>query len=251
MQSRIVLVLAGVAGGIVGCGSPGAGGDLPVYRCVRVADMPVIDGRLDDAAWEAAERVELVRADTGAEPRQATTVRGVWTDTHLCVGFVCVDNDIWAGITEHDGDIYEQEVVEVFIDANLDGKSYIELEINPLNVVLDMYILNPGPGERFHGMRDLEMAGLQTAVEVTGDVAVDANEGPGDDQVWTVEIAMPFSQFPLAPNRPPRPGDRWRWNLYRIDRPGGDTSSEYTAFSPPGEINYHMPMKFGWLEFRE
>jgi hypothetical protein len=62
-----------------------------------------------------------------------------------------------------------------------------------------------------------------------------------------VELALPMADLITAPNRPPQPGDEWLANLYRIDRsPAGD---EYTAWSPPGRINYHTPERFGRLVF--
>lgn len=71
-----------------------------------------------------------------------------------------------------------------------------------------------------------------------------------DDQkeIWNVEIAIPFSEFITAENIPKKRGERWRVNLYRIDRPK-DGRDEYTAWSPTGEMNFHLPEKFGELIF--
>jgi len=55
--------------------------------------------------------------------------------------------------------------------------------------------------------------------------------------------------FEMAPHLPPHPGDTWRINLYRIDR--GVQGDEYTAWSPPGRLNYHTPSRFGILQFAD
>jgi hypothetical protein len=216
----------------------------PFYQCRYTAEAPVIDGRLDDAVWRKAEPMFLVLTNTGESPRQPTTARALWTDTHLLVAFDCRDDDVWAGLDGHDTDIFNEEVVEVFIDENCDGKSYVELEVSPNNSVLDMYILNLGRGP-WQGMRDYESRNLQTAVAVDGTVAEAA--GTPDDRGWTVEMAIAFDDLVLARHHPPKAGDLMRWNLYRIDRPVGG-KDEYSAWAPTGAINYHRPMEFGWLE---
>ena len=39
---------------------------LPTYTCPRVAEPPALDGRLDDAAWEKAPEIHLVRCISAA-----------------------------------------------------------------------------------------------------------------------------------------------------------------------------------------
>ncbi len=215
--------------------------ELPVYICRRATGPIVIDGCLDEPAWASAAPVSLVLADTGAAPRQPTQARLLWDDDYLYVAFSCKDNDIWGTTTERDQDIYNQEVVEVFIDAASCGSAYVEIEVSPLNAVLDLFML--WRDDRQRGLWDWDSAGLQTAVVVGGDPW---HRGTCD-RSWTVEMAIPMSDFEMAPNLPPWPGDTWRVNLYRIDR--GVDGDEYTAWSPPRRINYHTPSRFGVLQF--
>lgn len=215
--------------------------ELPVYICRRATGPIVIDGCLDEPAWASAAPVSLVLADTGAAPRQPTQARLLWDDDYLYVAFSCKDNDIWGTTTERDQDIHNQEVVEVFIDAACCGSAYVEIEVSPLNAVLDLFML--WRDDRQRGLWDWDSAGLQTAVVVDGDPW---HRGTCDRD-WTVEMAIPMSDFEMAPNLPPRPGDTWRVNLYRIDR--GVDGDEYTAWSPPRRINYHTPSRFGVLQF--
>lgn len=246
----LAISLATVFAGCAATGPRASSGGvwrMPEYFCVSVANPPKIDGQIDGDVWGRLTPVPLVLTNTGEPPRQPTTFRAVYDERALYIVFDCVDDDIWASIDEHDGDIFNEEVVEVFIDANRDSQTYFELEISPANVVLDMYILNPGPGKRFRGMRDFECEGIRTAVGVDGTVAEKAGVSM-DDRGYVVEMALPFDQFPLAPNCPPKPGDRWRCNFYRIDRPA-EGKGEYSAWSPTGAINYHMPHRFGELVF--
>lgn len=257
MHRLLPLGLSIVAALLAGCSSPGRVHTLetqpgiPAYVCRYTREAPTIDGRLDDVAWRQAEEVRLRLTSNGETPRQPTTALALWDEKHLYVAFDCVDDDVWAGYSEPDSHIYEEEVIEVFIDENVDGRSYMELEVSPNNTVLDMYILNPPGDGKIKGFKEYECEGLKSAVVVEGTLARAAGEGPADDRGWTVEVAIPFDQLILGPNIPPRPGDLWKWNLYRIDRPAGEKARhEYSAWSPTGAINYHMPERFGWLVFQ-
>lgn len=216
---------------------------LPIYRCHRALGTLTIDGVLDEPVWRDAEVVELVVADTGEPPRQATQARLLWDDEYLYAAFQCIDDDIWGITTERDQDIYNQEVVELFLDADCDGHGYVEIEVSPLNAVLDLFML--WRDDRQRGLWDWVSEGLQTAVVVDGD----PTQRGTPDRAWTVEIAVPMSDFFTAPYLPPQSGDRWRMNLYRIDR--GIERDEYSAWSPPGRLNFHTPSRFGILEFTE
>lgn len=216
---------------------------LSIYRCHRAPSPIYVDGLLNEPAWSVAHPVHLVLADSGQPPRQATSARLLWDDTYLYVAFVCEDDDIWGITTERDQDIYNQEVVEVFIDDDSDGYSYIEIEVSPLNAVLDLYML--WRDDRRKGLWDWDSEGLLTAVHVEGDPT---QRGTADRR-WTVEMAIPLSDCFTAPNLPPKPGDRWRINLYRIDR--GVNGNEFSAWSPTGRLDFHTPSRFGILEFVE
>lgn len=215
----------------------------PEYRCHRAPGPIVLDGALDEPAWGAAERVELVEDLTGGRPRQATTVRALWDDEYLYVSFECEDTDIWGVTTERDRPIYEQEVVEVFLDADRDGIGYVEIEVSPLNAVLDLFMLLRD--DRRKGLWDWDSPGLRTAVVVEGD----ATRRGSRDRRWTVEMAIPFADMFTAPHIPPAVGDVWHANLYRIDR--AEEGDEFSAWSPTYRGNYHTPACFGRLVFAE
>lgn len=215
--------------------------ERPEFVCYRAANPIIIDGKLDDPSWQGATTVDLVLADSGEDPRQKTQARVLWDDEYLYVAFHCDDSDIWGVTTERDKDIYNQEVVEVFLDPDRDNYTYLEIEVSPLNAVLDLFMLNRGG--RPKGLWDWDSDGLLTAVEVDGDPSKRGTE----DRSWTVEMAIPMSDCYTAPNLPPEPGDVWHMNLYRIDR--AERGDEYTAWSPPRRLNYHTPERFGRLVF--
>ena len=205
------------------------------YYCSKIENDIIIDGNLDKPEWNPAPEVALVDTVTGDKPKQSTSVKLMWSDDYLYAGFLCEDNYINASLTGYNDKLYEEEVVEIFIDDNRDLKTYVEIEVNPLNALLHYYIdKNP---ERYF----LRFARIEKTVKS----AVCRNDEKG---FWSVEIAVPFTELASSDHNPPVKGDRWLINLYRIDRPQ-DGTVEYSAWSPTYKVNFHMPECFGQLVF--
>jgi hypothetical protein len=205
------------------------------YYCRKIFEDIQINGDISKKVWQTAGEVSLVETSSADEPRQKTAVKALWNDTYLYFAFKCEDTYINAALTGYNDLIYNEEVVEVFIDDDNDGKTYTEIEVNPLNAVLHYHILNNLKG-KFTGFARV-------------DKIVDSAVYRDDSQnIWSVEIRIPLSEFVTARNNPPEPVDEWGINFYRIDRPE-DGNDEYSAFSPTGVINFHRPDKFGKLVF--
>ena len=216
--------------------------DLPVYRIKRLNGSITIDGRLDEPAWQGAEPIELFLADDGGKPLQQTTAGMLWDDEKLYISFWCKDNDIWGTMAERDDPICREEVVEVFFSPRQEINSYYEIEVSPLNVIYDLVVLNDLRGH-VEVLDQWNCKGLETAVYIKGEI----NKRNLKDEYWSVELAIPFKSIYMAHNIPPLPGDEWRLNLYRIDR--AREVDEYSAWSPPGKINFHIPQSFGRVIF--
>ncbi|MDB6150358.1 MAG: hypothetical protein JWQ44_1806 [Chthoniobacter sp.] len=180
--------------------------------------------------WRNCPAHLLVDTATGARPQQATTVRFGWTADEWRVLFVCTDSEPRATMTERDALLYEEEVVELFIDPTGDAESYFEIEVNPLNAVLDLVLRKNRSGYAKNVAWNCE--GLRTHVRRTADG-------------WAVELAIPFRSL-IA--EPPKAGAKWRVNFCRIDRPAGQPR-ELSAWSPTGVPLFHVPGRFGWIEF--
>jgi hypothetical protein len=214
--------------------------ELPEYSVPRAQKAPTVDGVLDDAAWKGAQAVVLRGSFDGRPAKLRTEARLVYDDANLYVAFNVEDPDLWGTLRKRDDPIYEQEVVEVFLDANADGRTYNELQVSPHNVIFDAYF----PARR-QGMDLTWDSGMKTAVKVRGtlDGAADKDEG------WTVELQIPFARLAEVPHVPPKPGDRWRFNLYRLEH-HGRRNVEGQAFSPLFVGDFHALPRFGWLVFQ-
>jgi len=250
------------------------------YICERAEGRIVIDGVLSEGSWQKAlpSGGFLKMSDNGQPMTNYTEVKMCWDDSNLYVAFIVYDPDIYARKTENDGPLWEEEVVEIFIDEDGDGKEYLEYEINPLNTYIDLRIDQPRPNgdvQPWQPKALFNAEGIRRAVKVYGTVdnrsEIDEqkfaearipwlttsvtfyNNVKNDlDEKWIAEIAIPFNKtnFPFAKNLPPKDKDLWRVNMFRIDRPLKEVGpEEFGSWSPTP--TWHMPQYFGKLVFSE
>lgn len=219
------------------------------YTARKTTEAIHVDGKLDERVWEKAQAVTL-SVKNGGDPQQATTVRMLWDDYYLYFSWDCVDSHVWATMAVRDLPLYNEEVVEVFIDADSDRFGYVELEVNPLGTLWDGFILNHGLNDEGHvkltGILAWNSKDIRWAAWPRGTV----NDSSDTDRGWSAEMAVPLKDIVSAPNNPPRNGDKWLVNFYRIDLPhGANQPGEGQAWSPVSGGTFHDPEQFGQLIF--
>ena len=213
---------------------------LPEYRVPHTDKAPTIDGVIDPAEWKNAPIVRLNRSRDGRPARFRTDARMLWDSDHLYVAFDVRDPDVWGTHRKRDAKLYEEEVVELFIDADGDGRTYNELQVSPHNVIFDAAF-----PERRKGMDLSWDSGVKSAVKVRGTL-----DDPTDrDEGWTVELQLPLARLSAVPRLPPVEGDRWRFNLYRLEHHSDRKRIEGQSFSPLMVGDFHALKRFGWLTF--
>lgn len=244
-EGRVVLAAVQIDGKpstVTGDGKP----RLPMARSAKLAEGEsiTVDGKLDEPVWSRATATAKWTSPDGKDrPAPETTARFAWTPTHLYIGVEAKDDDIWSTFTERDSNTWEQEVIEVFIDADGDKKDYLELQVTPANVIFDARF------ERHRSdlakARAWNMKGLETAVVVDGTL----NERDDTDKSYTVEMAIPVAEVPGA-KAPLAHGFTWRVNLFRWDAPKKGRQ-QAAAFSPPVVGDFHALDRFGRLRFMD
>lgn len=213
------------------------------YRVARTSARPVTLLPGHDRAWNAAQRIQW---GPGA---YRTTFRALWNDEGLAVRFDACDDRPWHTMTRIDDPIWEEEVVEIFIDPACLGRHYAEVEVSPANIVTDLHILEPHP--LLTGDRSWNWRGLESTV-VPGSCG---GLSPGS---WIALAWLPWGGLrsladEVAQRVPPSSGDAWRFNVFRIKRPHGPAEPErdaiYAAWSTPEGPSFHAPAAFRRLEF--
>jgi hypothetical protein len=182
----------------------------------------------DQAPWNRCAAIELRESVFGTIPRWTTSVRVGWESRAMLVLFLCQDSYVWATKTKRDDALWEEEVVEVFLDPFGDLLSYFEFEVNPLNTVLDLVIRRARSGIQKNFT--WQCAGLKTKTERTSDG-------------WSAAFRIPFAS--LGDCHPKK--NVWRANFLRIERPQHE-GRELSAWSPTFVSSFHVPERFGLLQ---
>ncbi|MDZ4673215.1 MAG: carbohydrate-binding family 9-like protein [Gemmatimonadota bacterium] len=225
----------------------------------------VVDGDLEDTAWQSAPWTEAFLGIEGEQqptPRLGTRVRMLWDDEFWYLAVELEEPDLWATIQARDSVIFLDNDFEWFVDPDGDTHRYFEFEINALGTEWDLFLPKPyrDGGQADNGWN---IAGLRAAVRIHGTL-----NDPGDrDRGWTIEMAVPWAAFADSGHTrvPPMAGDSWRlnfsrvqWDLdvvdggyrKRIDSTSGKPRAEHNwVWSPQGEINMHMPEMWGAMIF--
>lgn len=242
------------------------------YDAQAVEVGPTIDGRLDDRVWASApwsaDFVDIRGPEGGPTPPFRTRVKLLWSETHLFIGAELEEPHLWGTLTERDAIIYQDNDFEVFLDPDGDGLDYYELEINALGTEFDLFLDRPYR-EGGRAAIDWDIEGLRSAVFLHGTL----NDPSDLDRRWQVEIAIPWAG--LRPpteggsgdrdGAAPAPGDVWRVNFSRVQWPLEVVAGSYVraahptpdqphpednwVWSPQGEIDMHIPQRWGRVRF--
>lgn len=230
------------------------------YDCRRKTGSIVVNGVADEIAWQLAPEIgEFTRFQkNGGLVTQRTTAKMLWDEDNLYLLVTAEDPDIWSDMTVGDkACLCEEETIEVFIDPDGDGYDYAELHINCLNTFNDIWIpqknfmYRDGKPVVWEDLYAWELEGVQHAVMNFGTV----NDGTDADLGSVFEIAMPwkgFGKIAGSANIPPKPGDVWRINVNRYERPRGEgREMELSGWAPLDLSTFHLPERNGFVRFIE
>src|SRR6185503_16636987 len=103
------------------------------YTARRATAPIALDGRLEEADWQAAEKSprfsDLVRGERAIHDTRAALL---WDDANLYVGYWVEEPFVEGTFTERDSLIYKNNDVELFIAGK---DAYYEFEINSLGTI--------------------------------------------------------------------------------------------------------------------
>ena len=214
---------------------------LPVYDVAHLTNSINVDGKLDEKAWAEAQPVgAFVNNRDGSRSELQTEARILYDQRFIYFAFRAIDQNIWATMRKRDEHLWLEEVVEVFLQANPSIPNYIELEVNPLGTMLDIYLIDRRKPLHYESWNSEH---LRWAVQVEGTV-----DGKDGDREWTCEIALPFEDIATAAHLPPQPGDRWRMNLFRVEQ---KPKVAELAWSPTLQDDFHVLPRLGEIVFTD
>ncbi len=162
---------------------------------------PKMDASPNDPAWASAALIPSLPLSLG-KPKGGispipTQVRLLWDQNWLYIRFTCTGNEIYSPFTHHGDKLYQGDVVEVFLDPKGDGKQWLEVEVSPNNVTMEVQaFLTAEPksdanlllekeiiARDWWSNLDYTLEGLKTAASI---------QKEGEKVTgWTVDIALP------------------------------------------------------------
>jgi len=214
---------------------------LPRYEVSRVTTKLKIDGHLNEVAWADAPPVgAFVNNRNGSPTKLSTEAKILYDQDFIYFAFRSEDTNVWSTMKKRDEHLWLEEVVEVFLQADPSVPNYIELEVNPLGTMLDIYLVKTRKPLHYESWNS---ENLRWAVNVDGTV-----DGKENDRGWSCEIALPLEDIATASHLPPLVGDRWRLNLYRVEKL--PTNAEL-AWSPTLQDDFHVLPKLGEIVFTD
>lgn len=236
-----------------------------IYVVNHCTTPPVIDGIIHKREWRNADWSQSFLDIEGlAKPTPAyrTRMKMQWDVNYLYLLVELEEPHLWATLDTADAIIYQDHDVEVFLDPDGDGDRYLEIEINALGTVLDLFMDKP---YKKGGIANLtwNVTGLKKAVGVMGTL----NDNRDKDRGWMVEMAIPMKTIQESCQvGPPTGGVVWRINFSRVEwlmdpvgngyqkRSGADGKrlpEQNWVWSPQGVIDMHVPGHWGYLHFKE
>ena len=153
----------------------------PVAQAVRTRDLPQVDGRLDDAAWNHAMPITGFVQRTpfpGRPASEATEARVLFSDDALYIGIRAFDSkpeQITGRLTRRD-ERSDSDWVGVHIDGYHDRRTAYQFAVNAAGVKLDIFRFN-----------DIEE-------DLSWDAVWEARVFR-DSLGWSAEFRIPFTQL--------------------------------------------------------
>jgi len=209
---------------------------------IPLVDDFQVNGTGDHASWQKASWASLRRRQQDGAPYD-TRFKSVYSTAGIYFLVDGTDRKLTATMSEDFMDLWNEDVFEVFLWTDERQPLYFEYEISPLNHELP--ILIPNFGGQFLGWRPWHYEKerlIRKATSVTGGT----KQSGAAIQGWRAEFFIPYVLLRPLQNVPPKPGARWRVNVYRMDYDDGRRTQ--WDWAPVGD-SFHEFQKFGQLIF--
>jgi hypothetical protein len=192
-----ILTTAALIGAALPVPAAAAQQERPRLAARYVDAAPVIDGRLDDAAWHGADVASgfvQLRPDAGTPASQATEARVVYDGAALYVAMRMYDRTdaIAAELRRRDDLGGYSDWVHVMLGSYGDERTAFRFSVNPRGVQADAFLYDDVRSD----------AGWDAVWQVATRV---------DSLGWTAEFRIPLSQLRYAP--PGADAGEYAWDL--------------------------------------
>jgi hypothetical protein len=215
--------------------TPAATPERPPLPCPVANGIPLIDGRLDEPFWRTAARIDGLRNNaTGAPAGQPSDVLFCHDTTNLYIGVRCTEpamDQLLVAARTHDGAIFADDSIELFLDTSNDETHYLQLAFNAAGTRFDQRCRRDDVAQANVFGAKYEQAKSRDS-DWNGEWFVKTSRQTNS---WEAEIIIPFKTVGRA-------SDLWGLNVCRNRKAG---AVETSAWRP--SRSFHQPDAFGKL----
>jgi Carbohydrate family 9 binding domain-like/Carbohydrate binding domain len=194
---------------------------VPKIDCPLIK-APLIDGKLDDACWKSAVKISPFFLNTPKGIKEPKAITTAWLGRGkdaFYLAFRCNGKNFRGVVKEHDGHIYMDDCIELFISPPGDAK-YYHMAYNILDSKYDRLISSRPSGP------------WNPEGEVKSKL---------DKNYWTSEVKIPFASFDTRQSN----NKVWKMNFCRENH----TGNQYSSWSPTFG-SFHATERFGKVIFK-
>jgi hypothetical protein len=212
-------------------------GSITVKKC---QDFKITGDGLSDN-WKSTGWVNVVQQ--GSDPSvYQTKVKVLYSETGIYFLFDCEDKKLISTMKADNLNLWEEDVVEVFLWTDESFPVYFEYELSPLNYELPIII--PNNKGTFLGWLPWNYEGDRKTQHATSAVGGEKKSG-STVSGWIAEFFIPYKLLAPLNQVPPVSGTKWRANMYRIDY---DNNVTYFAWQKIMK-SFHEYNNFGTFIF--
>ncbi len=168
-------------------------------------------------SWKITRWINLVQQEENTSSYK-TKVKTLYSKTGIYFLFSCEDNKLTSTMKADNLNLYEEDVVEVFLWTDENFPVYFEYELSPLN--FELPIIVPNNKGTFLGWLPWHYEGDRRTTHATS-VTGGTKESGSVVSGWIAEFFIPYKLLTPLSRVPPLSGTRWRANMYRIDYDNG------------------------------
>lgn len=173
-----------------------AASDIRTYTIQPTSEKITVDGVLNEAVWQTAPLfADFASLKETKSPIPETRVRITQNDSHLLLAVECLEPampSLVAKVTAHDGDVWMDDAIELFLDPSGKRDSFVQIIANANGTVMDGFV-----------------AGPKSPIDKSWESGAVAKTSRQPDR-WFLEMAIPFANLPLG-----EPGCDWCLHVAR------------------------------------
>ncbi|MEN6643162.1 MAG: sugar-binding protein [Armatimonadia bacterium] len=211
MRALVAVLVIAVAASVVAA--------APVATAVRLDKPIALDGKLTEAVWAGVAPIrDFSVLGEDAKAKQQTEAWLAYDDDNLYIAVKAHESQmdkLAATVTERDGKVFNEDVIEIFVDPAKTNFAMLQFAFNPLGTQADLMGDAVGMSMTWNGLWQVKVA-------------------RGAD-FWSAEVALPFATLGVSP----LVKSEWGLNICRERAADGELS----CWAPTAKFG--APASFG------